>query len=310
MKFLFSLLFLGSISLSSAQQNKLFVSQDLIISEWIEGTLLLPIDKKEDEILAIIISDFGPTDRNGNQSFMKSNCLKQLAESLSAQKIASFRYDKRIVKQIRTRKPSKQTTFDDLVTDAIDVINYFKSRKRFKKIVVVGHGQGSLVGMIAAKNKADAFVSIAGTAYNIGDVIIREIKKTAPVHLEKVKYIIGKLKSGRRVGNYPKELTYVLNSKIQPYMISWMKHDPQKIIQDLNIPVLIVNGTKDLQVNNDEGLLLKKANKNAELIEIKNMNHVLFEIDGNDLENSKSYNESFRKISKTLINGVKEFITS
>ena len=308
MKSLFSLIILLNFFCISAQEKDLFVSQDIIVSEWIEGTLLLPKDKKTDEILTIIISDYGPTDRNGNQSFMKNNCLKQLAEALSSNKIATFRYDKRIVKQIQTRKSSKDVTFDDLVADATDVIDYFKSRKRFKKIIVLGHGQGSLVGILASKKNADAFISVAGTALNIGDVIIKEVEKTAPVQLEKVKYVIEKLKSGKRVGNYPKELEFVLNPKVQPYMISWMKYNPKEEIKNLDIPILVTNGTKDLQVGNDEGLQLKNASQNVKFVEIKNMNHMLFEIEGNDLENSKSYNESYRKVSQILIDNIIDFI--
>ena len=310
MKSVYTLIILLSAFINSAQEKELFISQDIIISEWIDGTLLLPKDNKTDEVLAIIISDYGPTDRNGNQSFLKNNCLKQLAEALSSNKIATFRYDKRIVRQIRTRKSSKDVTFDDLVSDAGDVINYFKSRKRFKKIIVIGHGQGSLVGMLAAKDHVDAFISLAGTALNIGDVIIKEVEKTAPVQLEKVKYVINTLKAGKRAGNYPKELEFVLNPKVQPYMISWMKHNPQEVIKNLDMLILVANGTKDLQVGNDEGKQLKNASENVKLVEIENMNHVLFEIEGNDLENSKSYNESFRKVSPNLIEAIIEFIKS
>ena len=83
---------------------------------------------------------------------------------------------------------------------------------------------------------------------------------------------------------------------------------PSDIIKKLKIPVLIINGTKDLQVSVSEAELLKEANEDAELLLIENMNHVLFEIEGSDLENSKSYNESFRTISPELITGITSFI--
>ena len=62
-------------------------------------------------------------------------------------------------------------------------------------------------------------------------------------------------------------------------------------MKTLEIPVLIVNGTKDLQVSVMEAQLLKDHKADAELVIIKNMNHLLFEINGDDLVNTKSYNE-------------------
>jgi len=55
---------------------------------------------------------------------------------------------------------------------------------------------------------------------------------------------------------------------------------------------------------------LKRANDNSNIVIIEKMNHVLIEIEGDDLENSKSYNESFRKISPTLIENITNFIKS
>ena len=87
-----------------------------------------------------------------------------------------------------------------------------------------------------------------------------------------------------------------------------MQYSPQELIKSLTIPVLIVNGTKDLQVSVDEAKLLKVASEQAELNIIDQMNHVLFTIEGGQLENSKSYNESSRKISEELITTLTGFI--
>ena len=93
-------------------------------------------------------------------------------------------------------------------------------------------------------------------------------------------------------------------------MISWMAYNPSEVISNLKMPILVINGTKDLQVSVDEAKLLSSANKNSELRIIDNVNHVLYTIEGDDLENSKSYNESFRKISKELIDSIVSFIES
>lgn len=293
-------------SLSFSQEPR-FKIEELTITKWIDGTLLTPIDV-DNPSLAIIIAGSGPTDRNGNQNFLKNNSLKKLAESISNKGIASFRYDKRIVKQIRKGNVDKNLMFDDFVSDAEDVIKYFKEKKAYSKIYVIGHSQGSLVGMLAAKDNADGFISLAGAGQNIGDVIVDQVTNMAPKLGEEAQKVVDKLKKGETTTEYPQALASVFSIDIQPFMINWMQYNPTEIISELKIPILIVNGTKDLQVSEEEAQLLKDASEASELKIIENMNHVFFEIKGDDLENSKSYNEAFRLISPELIESIVEFI--
>jgi hypothetical protein len=89
-----------------------------------------------------------------------------------------------------------------------------------------------------------------------------------------------------------------------------MSYNPQEEIRDLEIPVLIINGTKDLQVSVDEANLLHSANTKSTLKIIEKMNHILVPIEGDSLENSKSYNESQRKVSEDLIKFIVSFVNS
>ncbi len=293
----------------SQEEKKPFTETEVSVSKWIDGTLLTPKDAKKPS-LAIIIAGSGPTNRNGNQNFLKNNSLKKLAEGITNNGIATFRYDKRVVKQIRQGNVDKNMLFDDFVTDANDVIIHFKATKQFSKIYVIGHSQGSLVGMLAAKNKADGFISLAGAAQNIGDVLIEQITKMAPQFEAETKRIVNSLKNGKTTKEYPVALASVFNEELQPFMINWMSYNPEDLIKSIDMPILIINGTKDLQVSESEAQLLKAANPKSELLIIENMNHVLFTIEGNELENSKSYNEAFRPVSPLLITRIKDFIKS
>lgn len=293
----------------SFSQDITYTEEDLSITNWVDGTLLLPNDVTKPS-LAIIIAGSGPTNRNGNQNFLKNNSLKKLAEQLSENGIATFRYDKRIVKQILRNNVDKNIMFDDFVSDASAVIDYFKEQGTYSKVYVIGHSQGSLVGMLSAKDKADGFISLAGAGNNIGDVIIEQVEKTASMYTEDTKRVVASLKEGKTTTDYPAALGAVFNADTQPFMINWMSYNPTDVIKTLEMPILIINGTKDLQVTEKEAELLKEANDKAELVIIENMNHVLFEIEGDDLENSKSYNESFRPISPQLITSITAFIKS
>ena len=288
-------------------QDKLFNQQQITINRHIDGTFLLPnkIDKPN---LAIIIAGSGPTDRDGNQNLLKNNSLKKLAERLSENDIATFRYDKRIVKQMRQGNIDYNISFNDFIADAISVINFFKTKDDFNKIYIIGHSQGSLVGMIAAKEGADGYISVAGAGKPIDEVIIDQINNTAPMFNEDTKRVFSVLKEGKVTDNYPIALATVFNKEVQPFMMSWMKYNPQLELKKLDIPILIINGTKDLQVSLEEAQLLKDAVENAQIEIIEKMNHILVPIEGGNLENSKSYNESFRKISPILTDIIVNFI--
>ena len=162
--------------------------------------------------------------------------------------------------------------------------------------------------MLALDSTIDGFISIGGSAKNIGDVITDQINATARQYIEDAKRVIAKLKAGETTRSYPKALDAMFNIDTQPFMISWMAYEPTDIIKKLDIPTLVINGTKDLQVSVDEAKLLADANKKARLYIIKDMNHVLFTIQGDNLENSKSYNESFRQINSELIERIITFI--
>jgi len=304
----FSLFFaLYFISTSIFSQELTFTPKDITINEFIDGTLLIPNDAEKPN-LAIIIAGSGPTDRNGNQNLLKNNSLKKLAERLSSEGIATFRYDKRIVKQIRKGNVDMNIRFDDFITDAISVLTYFKNSDTFNKVYIIGHSQGSLVGIIAAKQGADGLISLAGAGKPIDEVITEQITNTAPMFTEDTKRVFSVMKEGKTTVDFPQALTSIFNLEVQPFMMSWMAYIPKEEISSLKIPILIINGTKDLQVLEEEANLLHSANTGSTLKIIEKMNHILVLIEGDTLENSKSYNESQRKISEELIQSIKTFI--
>ena len=210
--------------------------------------------------------------------------------------------------KFNARNRATNISFDDFITDANAVIVYFKSQNSYSKIVIIGHGQGSLVGLVASKNKADQFISLAGSGKSIDNVIIDQVTQMDPALEKSTKRAFESLKKGKLTKDYPQALSGIFSADVQPFMMSWMQYNTQELIKDLEIPTLIINGTKDLQVPVSEAQLLKNSSSKAVYKIIDNMNHVLFIIEGKELENSKSYNESFRLISSELITELITFI--
>ncbi|HHZ84278.1 MAG TPA: alpha/beta hydrolase, partial [Gammaproteobacteria bacterium] len=137
------------------------------------GTLLLP--NTINNHVALIISGSGPTDRNGNQPNLVNNSLKMLAESLYSHGIASLRYDKRAIAESKIDNLSESDIrFEHYVQDAAAWSTWLKENDRFNNITIVGHSEGSLVGMLAANEvDIDKFVSLAGPGKS-ADKVIKE----------------------------------------------------------------------------------------------------------------------------------------
>lgn len=284
-----------------------FSSEEISINDNVNGTLFTA-SAEEETPLVIIIQGSGPTDRNGNQPFLQNNSLKQLATGLAEEGISSFRYDKRISQVLKGKISEQDLRFDDFVEDAVAALDYFKQQNSFGKIVVLGHSQGSLVGMLAAKDRAEAFISIAGAAQPLDSILIEQIGQQMPQLKENVSQTLQELKKTGSSTSYNPALQAIFRPSVQPFLVSWMKYDPQEEIKKLEIPVLLINGSNDLQIAASEAEQLQKAAPGAKLVIIEKMNHVLKKIEGDQLENSKSYNEPSRPLHPELVPIIAEFI--
>lgn len=273
----------------------------------LQGTLLLPEDRSADRVV-LIISGSGPTDRNGNNHMMQNNSLKLLAEGLANSGIASFRYDKRGVGTSTSALAEKDLRFSHFVDDAVRWIHKLRTDHQFKNIIILGHSEGSLVGMLASQEAdADAFISLAGPGRPAADILREQLSAQPAEVLEVAEPMLHKLVRGDSIGFVPPGLYALFRPSVQPYLSSWFKHDPAATIKQLEIPVLILQGTTDLQVAVKDAHLLKNANTHAELQLIKGMNHILKEASMERSENLKTYSNPELPLHPDLLPSVIQF---
>lgn len=287
-----------------------FLETEIDIGEFTSGTLLTPAVATKK--LAIIIAGSGPTDRNGNSQLTKNNSLKLLAENISDQGIATYRYDKRVVTMIKKRSGKiSEVLFDDLVTDATNVIAHFRDEGTYDSIYVIGHSQGSLVALLAAQKEAvDGLISLAGPSQPIDISIIEQVSAQMPNFEEELRNNFETLKRTGTLEEYNPLLASIFNKDVQPYLLSWIKYNPSDEIKNITVPVNLINGTKDFQVNEIEAQRLLEAHPEAEITIIKNMNHILRLIDTEDLlVNQKSYQEPATPIAQELVETIVTFIS-
>ncbi|MDY8137888.1 alpha/beta hydrolase [Aquimarina sp. 2201CG5-10] len=306
MKLKFSVLLI-TITMLCMGQEKEFNSAIVKINKYVEGSLVTPYSDLNVPLI-ILIMDAGAVNRDGNDRMSKNDTFKKLSYELAKKGIATYRYDKRLFKMDGLGIREHEISFDHFVEDAKSVINYFKRNGNYTKLIVAGHGQGSLIGMIVAEGNVDGFISIAGNAQSIDDVIIEQIAKQAP-GLDKSAFVaFRQLRDEGRATGYDPALESIFRYNLQPFMKSWLKYTPTQEIAELDMPVLIIHGDKDIQVPISEAEKLKEAVPNAEYLMVENMNHILREIKGNRLENHKSYNEAWRKIMPQILDGIVTFV--
>lgn len=280
----------------------------------INGKLLIPDVERPPVVL--LIAGSGPTDMDGNTVSgavsIKNNSLKFLAEGLARQGIATLRYDKRgIASSASAGKSEQDLRFDDYVADASGWIDWLNRENRFSSIYVLGHSEGSLIGMIACTdNRAvKGFVSLAG-AGRPAYALIEEQMAGQPAEVRVlVKSFNDSLRAGRTISNVPMGLMALFRPSVQPYLISWYRYDPCEILSGLKLPVLIVQGDRDIQVPVADAERLKQALPAARFFIVENMNHVLKPCESTDLATQQAiYANPDLPVSEELITAIEKFI--
>jgi len=283
------------------------------VDKTLHSTLLLPKDTTKPMPIVLLISGSGPTDRNGNSPMLKgkNNSLLMLAEGLASNGIASLRYDKRGVGESAGAMVAEaDLRFDTYVDDALSWCEQLRKDKRFTAVVIAGHSEGSLIGMLAAKRcNADGFVSISGAGRSAAEILRMQLAGKLPPELAtQSDAILKNLEAGKTTENPPPQLDAIYRPSVQPYMISWFRYAPAKWIAALTVPVLIVQGTTDLQVTVDDAKRLAAANPKAKLLLIEGMNHVLKEVPDDRDKQIASYSNPDLRLAPEFLVGVVDFV--
>lgn len=286
----------------------------------LHGTVALPAVITDKPLpVVLFIAGSGPTDRNGNnKAGLNTNAYQMFCRQLTEKGIATLRYDKwGAGESMPTSKeiPASRKVFEAEIDDVVAWVKYIQTDKRFSELIIVGHSQGSLVGILAAQKThpyTTKFISIAGLGYSGSETIKRQLSDPGQpaMLINDAIPVIDSLVSGHFVTNIPPLLTQLFNRSLQPYLISWFKYDPAQEFAKLNIPSLIIQGTNDIQVTIEDAKRLASARPLSSLLIIEQMNHVLKTVKGDRMENLASYSKPALPLTPELIEKVYSFIVA
>lgn len=282
------------------------------------GTLTLP-EKGGNFPVAILITGSGP--QNRDEELLGHKPFLIISDYLTRNGIAVLRYDDRGVAK-STGNFSTSTTAD-FATDVESAIAYLKTLKEInkKEIGLIGHSEGGVIApMVAARSTDVAFiVMLAGTGIP-GDKLLllqqeliakadgapeAELEKSLKLNAELFNLVMNskneeKLKVDlsavvkKSIDNddiikVPAGTTEeaFINATIKPLTTPWMqyfiKYDPAPALSKVKCPVLVLNGSHDLQVppcanlSAIEKALKKGGNKNVNVMELPGLNHLFQE---------------------------------
>ncbi len=271
------------------------------------GTLTVPQNLRDFPVV-ILISGSGPQNRNseifGHQPFWV------IADHLTRQGIGVLRFDDRGVAE--SEGDFTAATSYDFAEDVRAAVTYLKTRKGIptNKIGLIGHSEGGAIAPIVASepNSVGFIVLLAGpglpgdellllqkatlekasdipaSMIDRGQVIFRgaydRILKTESKDLTIKDSLIAHFRTSYNNFMPEDQLHRLADQLSSPWMMSFIKYDPTTALEKTKIPVLALNGQKDLQVPSKENLtaietaLKKGGNANFITKEFPNLNHL------------------------------------
>ncbi len=295
------------------------------------GTLTIPQGKGKFPVV-VLITGSGP--QNRDEEIMGHKPFLVIADYLTRNGIAVLRYDDRGIGE-STGKFSEANSFD-FSNDVEAAVEYLKTRKDIQKsqIGLIGHSEGGLIApMVAARNKDVSYiVLLAGSGVKGSEILLSQqktmfkasglsdeetnqristssalfdiISNSESNHLDRdlndyIEKLIA-LQGGETQDQSTKEYIEMQLQEIStPWMSYFIKHDPAPILKKVKVPVLAVNGGKDIQVQPKLNLpAIQKAltvggNKKVTIKEYPNLNH-LFQ------ESTTGFPDEYFKIEQTF----------
>ena len=280
----------------------------------LSGTL---IDAGKGAPVVVIIPGSGPTDRDGNNPLgVAAASYRLLAEVLAKNGITTVRIDKRGMFGSKAAiANANEVTIADYAADAHAWAKAARAATGVKCVWLLGHSEGSLVALVAGQDRRNlcGVISVSGVGRKFGTVIRDQLTSNpanAPI-LAPALAALDSLEKGQRVdGNtLPAPLQPLFGEAVQPYLIDLMAQDPARLAASLKLPLLVVQGERDLQVRVEDAQALAAAQRKSRLVLVPGVNHVLKAVATDDrAANFATYADPSLPVSLGVVDAIVAFV--
>ena len=267
--------------------------------------------------VVLIIPGSGPTDRDGNSPLgVTAAPYRLLATALAGDGVSTVRIDKRGLFGSKAAVPDPNTvTIADYSTDVRSWIASIRQRTGVNCVWVLGHSEGSLIALAAGQqtNGVCGVISVAGAGRKLSDVIRDQLRSNlanAPV-LDDAMMALDSLERSQHVDvtNMHPALQRLFAPQVQDFLIDMFHHDPAKLAASLRLPLLIVQGERDVQVSTADAKALAAAQPKAKLVLIPTMDHVLKDVVSDDrTANLATYADPSLPVDSVLVETIADFV--
>ena len=267
--------------------------------------------------VVLIVPGSGPTDRDGNNpAGITAAPYRLLAEALAGRGVSTVRIDKRGLfgSKAAIADPNK-VTIADYATDVHSWIAAIRHETGAQCVWVLGHSEGALIALAAAQQPRDmcGVILVSGAGRKLSDVIREQLRSNpanAPV-LDSAMDALDKLERGEHVDvtNMNPALLGLFRPQVQDFLIDDFRHDPAKLASAVTLPMLIVQGERDIQVSVADAKALAAAQPKAKLVLVPAMNHVLKDVATDDrAANVATYADPSLPVDETLVDAIAGFV--
>ena len=267
--------------------------------------------------VVLIIPGSGPTDRDGNNPLgVTAAPYRLLAEALATKGVSTVRIDKRGLGGSKAAvADGNKVTIADYATDTHNWVASIRKRTGQRCVWLLGHSEGSLIALAAAQQPHGicGVISVSGAGRRLSDVIREQLRANpanAPL-LDSAMTALDVLESGQHVGvsaMHP-ALQKLFAPQVQDYLIDMFRQNPASLAAALKVPLLIVQGERDLQVSTADAKALAAAQPKARLVLLPQMNHVLKDVATDDrAANLATYADSSLPVDRDAVEAIAGFV--
>ena len=240
--------------------------------------------------VVLIIPGSGPTDRDGNSPLgITAGSYRLLAEALAAKGVATVRVDKRGMFGSKAATPDPNAVMiADYAADAHAWARIIRARTAAPCIWMLGHSEGGLVALLAAQQPVDlcGVILVSSPGRPLG-AVLREQFRANPAnapYMGQLDAMMTAYETGKPVDRaaLSPPIAAAFPPQLDGYMQSLLSYDPAKLAAMYKGPVLVEQGTRDLQVSVTDAQRLAAARPGIRLVLIPGANHALKAVASDD----------------------------